>query len=155
MYIGIQQMFIKHKYIITLYTLTRDTWVASAGWDYVSSYVVWDVCTHNPEDINNWEHITEESCYCMVVVLQQYGLFLWTFVFWNFDSIGLLILTMKVRVTATWSTCCAYRVFAFNKHLGDGTLVLKHGRWYVIWNVVCDWFYCFLISSFCWLKYGL
>ena len=69
-------MFTKHKYIITLYTLTGDTSIASAGCDYVSTYIVIDVCIHNPEDINNWEHITEESCYCMVVVLQQYGLFL-------------------------------------------------------------------------------
>jgi len=56
--------------------------IASAGRDYVSSYVVKDVCIHNPGYINNWEHITEESCYCIVVVVvvQQCGLFLLTFV---------------------------------------------------------------------------
>jgi hypothetical protein len=44
-------MFIKHKYVITLCTLTGDISIASAGWDYVSSYVVKDVCIPNPEDI--------------------------------------------------------------------------------------------------------
>ena len=63
-----------------------------------------EMFAHNPEDINNLEHITEESCCCMlvvveVVVLQQCGLFWLTFVFWNFNIIGLLILKMKVRVT--------------------------------------------------------
>jgi hypothetical protein len=42
---------------------------ASAVRDYVSLYVVKDVCIHNPVDVNTWEHMTEESCYCMVVVL--------------------------------------------------------------------------------------
>jgi len=146
-------MFIKHKYIITLYTLTRDTWIVSAGWYYISSYVARDVCIQNPEDINNWEHITEESCYCLVVLLQQCGLFCLTFVFWNFN-IGLLILMMKVR-TNTTEVCVVRMVFVFNIHCEDGTLVLKHSSWYVIWNVVCNWFYCFLISSFFKIKYGL
>jgi hypothetical protein len=56
MYVGIQQMFgmfIKHKYFTTLYTVTGDTSIASAGQDYVSSYVAEGVCIHNPEDINN------------------------------------------------------------------------------------------------------
>jgi hypothetical protein len=44
-------MFIKHKYVITLCTLTGDTSIASGGVDYVSSYVVQDVYIHNPEDI--------------------------------------------------------------------------------------------------------
>jgi len=25
--------------------------------------------------------------------------------------------------------------FVFNKHCEDGTLVLKHSSWYIIWNV--------------------
>jgi len=58
-------MFIKHKYIITLYSVTGDTSIVSTGWDYVSTYVGRDVCIYNPEDINKWEHITE--------VLLQYG----------------------------------------------------------------------------------
>jgi len=33
-----------------------------------------------------------------------------TFVFWNFNIIGLLILMMKVRVATACSTCCAYRL---------------------------------------------
>ena len=124
-------MFTKHKYIITLYTLTRGTWILSAGWDYVSSYVVRDVCIHNPKDINNREHITEESCYCLVVLLQQCGLFCLTFVFWNFNIIGLLILMMKVRANTT-EVCVVHTVFVFNKHCEDGTLVLKHSSWNVI-----------------------
>jgi hypothetical protein len=69
-----KQMFKKHKYVITLYALTGDTSNASGGRDYFSSYLVEDVCIHNPEYINNWEQITEESCYCMMmvgVVLEQ------------------------------------------------------------------------------------
>jgi len=132
-------MFIKYKYIITLYTLTRGTWIVSAGWDYVSSYVVRDVCIHNPDDINNWEHITEVSCYCLVVLLQQCGLFSLTFVFWNFNY---------------WSVRCAYGL-SFNKNCENGTLVLKRSGWYVICIVVRDWFYCFLMTSFCWIKCGL
>jgi len=37
----------------------------------------------------------------VVVVLQQCGLFLLTFLFWNFNIIGLLIIMMKVRATTT------------------------------------------------------
>ena len=124
-------MFIKHKYIITLYTLIRDTWIVSAGWDYVSSYVVRDVCIHNPEDINNREHITEDSWYCMVVLIQQCGPFCLTFVFWNFNIIGFLILMMKLRANTT-EVCVVRTVFVFNKHCEDDTLVLKLGSWYVI-----------------------
>jgi hypothetical protein len=69
------RMFIKHKSVTTLYTLTGDTSIALAGRDYVSSYVAEGVCIHSLEDINNWEHVTAESCYCMVVVVQQCGLF--------------------------------------------------------------------------------
>ena len=72
-----------------------------------------------------------------------------TFVFWNFNIfIGLLILMMKVRASTTWSVCCAHTVVAFNKHREDGALVLKHSSWYVMWNVVCDWFYCFWLVDF-------
>ena len=86
---------------------------------------------HNPEYINNWEHITEESCYCMVVLLLQCGLFCLTFVFWNFNIIGLLILMTKVRANAT-EVRIVSTVFVFNKHCEDGTLVLKHSSWYVM-----------------------
>ena len=90
-----------------------------------------DVCIHNPEYINNRQHITEESCYCMVVLLQQCVLFCLTFVFWNFNMIGLLILMMKVRANTT-EVCVVCTVFVFNIHCEDGTLVLKHSSWYVM-----------------------
>jgi len=90
-----------------------------------------DVRIHNPEDINNREHITEESCYCMVVVLQQCGLFCLTFVFWNFNILRLLILMMNWRAITT-EVCVVRTVFVFNKHCEDGTMVLKHSSWYVI-----------------------
>jgi hypothetical protein len=48
---------------------------ASAGQDHIGSYIVKDVCVHNPKNVNNWEGITEESHYC-VVLLEQYGLVL-------------------------------------------------------------------------------
>ena len=48
---------------------------ASAGQYHNISYIVKDVCIHNPENINNWEPVTKETHYCMVL-LQQYGLVL-------------------------------------------------------------------------------
>ena len=48
----------------------------SAGQDHIGSYIVKDVCIHNPENINNCESVTEESHYCVVLLLQQYGLVL-------------------------------------------------------------------------------
>jgi hypothetical protein len=34
------------------------------------------VCIHNPENVNNWRGITEEVYYCIVLLLQQYGVVL-------------------------------------------------------------------------------
>ena len=48
----------------------------SAGQDHIGSYIVKDVCIHNQENINNWESVTEQSHYCMLLLLQQYGLVL-------------------------------------------------------------------------------
>jgi len=49
-------MFIRNKYNnSTLYTVTRDVSYASVGWDHAGSYIVKDVFTHNPQNINNWE----------------------------------------------------------------------------------------------------
>jgi len=45
--------------------------------------------------------------------------------------IGLLILMMKVRANTT-EVRVVRTVFVFNKHCEDGTLVLKHGSWYVM-----------------------
>ena len=47
---------------------------ASPGQDPIGSYTVTDDCTHNPENISNWECITEESHYCMMLLLEQFGL---------------------------------------------------------------------------------
>ena len=52
----------------------------SAGQDHIGSYIVKDVCIHNPENINNWESVTEESHYCVMLLLQQYGLYWLSFV---------------------------------------------------------------------------
>jgi hypothetical protein len=46
----------------------------SAGRDHVGSCITKDVCIHNPENINIWDSITEEAHYCMVLLLQQFGL---------------------------------------------------------------------------------
>jgi len=45
----------------------------------IGSYIGTDVCTHNPLNLNNCENIAEEAHYCMVL-LQQYGLYLLTYV---------------------------------------------------------------------------
>jgi ABC-type sulfate transport system substrate-binding protein len=48
---------------------------ASVGQDHIGSYIVRDVRKNNPENINKWEDITEEANYCMVLLLQQNGLY--------------------------------------------------------------------------------
>ena len=48
----------------------------SAGQDPIGSYIVKDVCIHNPENMNDWEYITKKTQYCVVLLLQQYGLVL-------------------------------------------------------------------------------
>ena len=49
---------------------------ASAGWDPNGSYIVADVCIYNPYNINNYKFLPEEADYCIVLLLQQYGLML-------------------------------------------------------------------------------
>jgi hypothetical protein len=74
-------MFIKNEYTnSTLYTQTWDVTHASAGRDHVGSWIIKDVCIHNPEHVNIWDSITEEAHYCMVLLLQQFGLYCITFV---------------------------------------------------------------------------
>ena len=74
-------MFIKNKHNqSTLSTLTGDVLYSSAGRDHIGTYIVKDVCIHNPENINNWESVTEESHYCMLLLLQQFGLYWLAFV---------------------------------------------------------------------------
>ena len=48
---------------------------ALAGPDNIWSYIVNDVHKNNPENINKWEGKTEQACCCMVLLLQQYGLY--------------------------------------------------------------------------------
>ena len=53
-------MFTKNKYnSSTQYTITWDMSYVSAGQDHIRSYVVKDVCVHNPVNINNWECVTK------------------------------------------------------------------------------------------------
>ena len=60
-------MFTKNKYNrSTLYTVTWDMSYASAGQYHIGSYIVKDVCIHNPENINNGECVTKEAHYSMV-----------------------------------------------------------------------------------------
>ena len=74
-------MLIQNNYdSSTLYILTLDMLHASAGQDHIGSYIVKNVCIHNPETSSNWERVTEESHYCMVLLLQQYGLYWLAFV---------------------------------------------------------------------------
>ena len=74
-------MFTKNKYnSSTLYTVTWDMSYVSSGQDHIGSCIVKDVCLHNPENINNCESVTEESHYCMLLLLQQYGLYWLSFV---------------------------------------------------------------------------
>jgi len=47
--------------------------VALARWGHIGSYIVKDVHKNNPQNINKWESKTEQACYCMVLLLQQYG----------------------------------------------------------------------------------
>jgi len=44
------------------------------GRDPAGSHIVVDVCLHNPENINNYELVPEEAHYCLVLLLQQFGL---------------------------------------------------------------------------------
>jgi hypothetical protein len=80
---------------------------ASAGGDHIGSYVVKDVCIHNPETRNSWEGTTEESCYCMVVVLLEYGLYLLIFVIHNFS---ILRPNSYDEIEGDWylKYCCPY-----------------------------------------------
>jgi len=72
-----QQMFINKKYNnSTLYTLTRDMSYASAGQNHIGSNIVKHACILKPENKNNWVRIIEEPHYCMLLLLQQYGLVL-------------------------------------------------------------------------------
>jgi hypothetical protein len=72
----VEQTFIKNKYnSSTQFALTSDMLCASAGRDHIGSYIVNDVHKNNPENLNNWGGITEQANYCMVVLLQQYGLY--------------------------------------------------------------------------------
>ena len=62
-------MFIKNQYnSSTICTLTQDKLYASAGRDHIGSYIVKNVCIHNPENVNKWEGETEEAHYCVVLL---------------------------------------------------------------------------------------
>ena len=77
----IQQILIKNNYnSSTLYTVTWDMSYASAGQGHIECYIVKDVCIHNLENINNLESVTEQSHYCILLLLQQYGLYWLAFV---------------------------------------------------------------------------
>jgi hypothetical protein len=102
----IQQKFIKSKNNSnTLYTMTWDTSHPLVGWDHIWSYIVKDVCLHNQENIKHWDGITREAHCCLVLLIQQYGLYWLTFVTWNYYILKLL---MKGRVTGTGSTWWTY-----------------------------------------------
>jgi len=47
---------------------------ASAGRDPSESYIVADVCIYNTDNINNYKFLPKEANYCIVLLLQQYGL---------------------------------------------------------------------------------
>jgi len=51
------------------------------------------------------ERVTEDAHYCIVVLLQQYGLCWLTCVTENFNGLRFLIFVMKVRATSSWSAC--------------------------------------------------
>jgi hypothetical protein len=93
-------MFIRNKYNSTLYTMPRYALYASVGRDHTGSYIAKDVCIYNPEYINNWEQqkrpITVWCCY-----YKNMGLYMLTFVIYNFNILRLLILIMKLRATGT------------------------------------------------------
>lgn len=57
-----------------LYTLTRYTTHASARRYPFAWYIVTDVCIHNTEYINNYELVTGEAHYSMVLLSLHYGL---------------------------------------------------------------------------------
>ena len=61
----------------TLYTVTWGMSYVSAGQGHIGSYIVKDVCVHNPENINNLEQeaFTVWCCYC-----SNMGLYWLTFV---------------------------------------------------------------------------
>jgi hypothetical protein len=69
----------RHKgAICTLYNLTRDKPEASSGRDPFGPCIVTNVFIYKPENINNWNGVTEEAHYCTMLLLQQCKLFLLT-----------------------------------------------------------------------------
>ena len=108
-------MIIKNEYNrSTLYTLTRMLF-ASLGRDHVGSYIVKDICLHNPETRNSWEGITEEACYYMVVVLLQYGLYSLSFVIWNFKPLDITnwIIFIPLLLVSLWKLFIAIGGFVY------------------------------------------
>jgi hypothetical protein len=114
---------------------------ASVGWDHIGSYTVKDVCIHNPETRNSWEGITEGVCYCMVVVLLQYGLYSLTFVIRNCNN---LILNSYDESESDWPLkyVLHMRSFVSNKLREDVTLVLKHTIVGMLCEMLFMMFYC-------------
>jgi hypothetical protein len=95
---------------------------ALAGQDHIGSYIVKDICIHNPETRNSWEGVTQEACYCMAVVLQQYGLY-WV----NISNVNILVLNSCDENEGDWHLkyVLDIRSFVCNEVCEDSTLVLK------------------------------
>jgi hypothetical protein len=97
----------------------------SARQNHIGSYIVNYVCIHNPENNNNWVHITEEAHYCMVLLLHQGGLVLFN------------ICNLEFQHFKTFNSCDESKgdwhlkyvldilSFVFDEPCEDGTLVLK------------------------------
>ena len=66
----------------------------SAGRDPCGAYAVTDVCTHNTDNTNNCELVSEETHYFVVFLSEQYGL-------------GLVNFSMDlVLLTSVWTWDC-------------------------------------------------
>ena len=75
LYKNLSSGFKQYKFPVQ-YTPTQVASYVSRGQDPVGSYIVTDDCIHNPENINNWECVIEESHYSMVLLLHQFGVVL-------------------------------------------------------------------------------
>ena len=95
------------KWIQQQYTIHRDMrCVLRFSWTRSHWILYCQRCVYTQSRKYKQLGTTEEAHYCMVLLLQDYGLVHVNFC--NFKILRLLILMMKVGATGTWSACWTY-----------------------------------------------
>jgi hypothetical protein len=82
LYIIVQCVFVSSCITIPVLRLNHINWQYNIHWHKLRhtlhldeiplDHILSQVCIHYPENINNWECITELACYCTVLLLNQY-----------------------------------------------------------------------------------